>query len=109
MKKSKSISQIVLVLFCSCIPQMYFTSCTENKAASIEPKKFQVTNPVLADTSVTSEYVADIHSLKNVELRARVKGYLEKIFVDEGEDVKEGQVLFSISKQEYVEALARAK
>ncbi len=61
------------------------------------------------DTSYQNDYIADIHSVQNVELRARVKGYLEKIHVDEGKTVKAGQVLFSISSQEYKEELLRAK
>lgn len=89
---------------------LFFASCTQNKAAdiSVSAERYQVTNPVKMDTSIATEYVADIHSLKNVELRARVKGYLDKIFVDEGQAVKQGQVLFSISKQEYNEDLLKA-
>src|SRR5689334_10941184 len=83
-------------------------SCTENKAAVVSYDKYQVVSPAVTDTFVSSEYVADIHSLKNVELRARVKGYLDKILVDEGQAVKQGQVLFCISKQDYEEELARA-
>lgn len=99
-----------LLLFCAVsLPQIFFISCTENKAADTTREKYLVTNPATMDTCVKSEYVADIHSLKNVELRARVKGYLDKILVDEGQSVKEGQVLFSISKQEYTEELAKAK
>lgn len=91
------------------LPQLFFISCTENKAADTVREKYLVTNPAAMDTCVKNEYVADIHSLKNVELRARVKGYLDKIFVDEGQPVKQGQILFSISKQEYTEELAKAK
>jgi membrane fusion protein (multidrug efflux system) len=44
-----------------------------------------------------------------VEIRARVEGYLEEIFVDEGKLVKEGQLLFKINDQEYLAELNRSK
>lgn len=71
--------------------------------------KFPVTQPILMDTSYTVDYVADIHSIKNVEIRARVNGYIEQIHVDEGKMVKEGQLLFNISSLEYKEELLKAK
>jgi RND family efflux transporter MFP subunit len=110
MKSQTSVLYKAAIFICAiAFIQLFFTACTENKAASRETEKYQVTNPAVLDTSVSSEYVADIHSLKNVELRARVKGYLDKIFVDEGQTVKQGEVLFSISKQEYSEELIKAK
>lgn len=87
---------------------LFITACTDKESDNTQ-EKFLVTNPIVIDTAYTNDYVADIHSLKNVELRARVKGYLEAIHVDEGQSVKEGQLLFSISSQEYKEELLKAK
>jgi membrane fusion protein (multidrug efflux system) len=61
------------------------------------------------DTTYTSEYVAEIQSLQNVEIRAKIKGYIEKIYVDEGRPVKAGQTLFSINSQEFQKELLKAK
>jgi RND family efflux transporter MFP subunit len=94
------------VLLSMCV---VFTACTSEKESKIEEEKFSVTTPVVMDTVYTNEYVADIHSVQNVEIRARVKGYIEAIHVDEGKMVKAGQLLFSISNKEYKEALVRAK
>ncbi len=88
---------------------MSVSSCTSKNEGKADKVVFQITNPIVLDTIYTSEYVADIHSLRNVELRARVKGYIEKIFVDEGQSVNEGQLLFSISSQEYKQELMKAK
>jgi membrane fusion protein (multidrug efflux system) len=95
-----NLQNIRTVLFISLPVSLFITSCAPNKEDNSTKEKFQVTNPIIADTIYTSEYVADIHSLQNVELRARVKGYIEKIYVDEGQPVKAGQLLFSISSQE---------
>jgi RND family efflux transporter MFP subunit len=61
------------------------------------------------DTSLHQHYVADIQAVKNVEIRARVNGFLEKIYVDEGKPVKKGQLLFQISNKEFSNELNKAK
>jgi RND family efflux transporter MFP subunit len=65
--------------------------------------------PILMDTAFANDYVADIHSIQHVEIRARVKGYIEKINVDEGKSVKAGQIIFSLSNKEHKEALTKAR
>jgi RND family efflux transporter MFP subunit len=96
-----------LVLLNACI--IFFSACSSEKETKNEIESYPVTNPLVIDTVFNNEYVADIHSLQNVELRARVTGYIEKIYVDEGEKVKAGQVLFSISSHRYQEDLLKAK
>lgn len=88
---------------------LFISACTSDKINNENQNKFPVTNPIVIDTVYTNDYVADIQSLQHVELRARIKGYIEKIHVDEGQSVKEGQLLFSISRQEYEEDLLKAK
>ncbi len=87
-----------------------FTACTSNKEEEkSEEGTFTVTSPVIMDTSFTKEYVAQIQSLQNVEIRAQVQGYLESINVDEGQQVHAGQVLFNIMPKQYEAELAKAK
>jgi RND family efflux transporter MFP subunit len=86
-----------------------FSACTTQKENKTEAGKFPVTNPILMDTTYTSEFVAEIHSLQNVEIRAKIKGYIEKIYVDEGKPVKAGQTLFSINSQEFQKELLKAR
>jgi membrane fusion protein (multidrug efflux system) len=49
-----------------------------------------------------------VQAVRNVELRARVPGFLEKIYVDEGQEVKKGQPLFQLNAEEYKVELAKA-
>lgn len=72
-----------------------------------QPLELPVVRLAAHDTVLTREYVADIQAVRNVELRARVKGYIEKIYIDEGHIVKKGQPLFQISAAEYHTKLAR--
>ncbi len=60
-------------------------------------------------TDLHREYVGDIHAVRNVEIYARVKGYLEQVYVDEGKEVRKGQILFRINNEEYAAQLAKAK
>lgn len=64
---------------------------------------------MVQDTLLVKEYVAEINALQNVDIRTRIRGFVEKVHVDEGQMVKEGQTLFSISAGEYKEALLSAQ
>lgn len=70
--------------------------CNNHKEEAEEKIKLLVTSPLKTDTNITREYVCQIHSIQHIELRALEKGYLEKIYVDEGQLVKKGQLLFQI-------------
>lgn len=85
------------------------TSCKSSKGEDkSEETKFFVTSPLKMDTAVTREYVSQIRSIRNIELRAQEKGYLQNIFVDEGQFVKEGQLLFRIMPKVYEAELQKA-
>lgn len=58
--------------------------------------KYLVTSPLKKDTTVTIDYVCQIHAISHIELRALERGYLQDIFVDEGQTVKKGQLMFRI-------------
>lgn len=61
------------------------------------------------DTVLYRHYVADIQAVRNVEVRARINGFINKIHIDEGQQVKKGQLLFSLNDEEHRAELARAK
>jgi membrane fusion protein (multidrug efflux system) len=63
---------------------------------------------MLTDTSYQQDYIAEIQAIQNVEIRTRLKGFIDKIYFDEGSQVKAGDPLFSISKKEYTEELRKA-
>src|SRR5215217_4143210 len=88
---------------------LFFSSCSQDKEKSASnQEKFPVTRPLVLDTVYTKAYVAEIQSTQNVELRARVSGFIQKIHVDEGRPVRAGQLLFTISSQEFREELLKA-
>jgi membrane fusion protein (multidrug efflux system) len=88
---------------------LLLSACTTKKEEVEEIQTLEVSSPISVDTTIQQEFVADIHAVQNVEIRARVKGYLDRILVDEGKQVRKGQIMFTINSQEYVADLARAK
>lgn len=96
-------------MFTGLIALLCCISCTTKKEVKEEAGKFTVTNPITIDTSFTKEYVSQIKSVRNIEIRAQEKGYLQNIYVDEGQFVKAGQVLFRIMPQLYEAELLKAE
>ena len=68
-----------------------------------------VSSPLVQDTPLVKEYVAQVRASQHIELRAMEKGYLEGILADEGEVVKEGRPLFRIMPRVLAAELKMAK
>jgi len=91
----------ILVLIGGVCASLCYTSCTSSQAEKLAPVQFQVTNPEKTDTSFTKSYVSQIRAIRNIEIRAQEKGYLQEVYVDEGQYVKKGQLLFRIMPKIY--------
>lgn len=97
---------VMLACLCAVLCQL---SCTQKKEKKEEESTYAVTSALQTDTSFTKEYVSQIKSVRNIELRAQEKGFLQNIYVDEGQTVKAGQVLFRIMPKMYEAELAKAE
>ncbi len=84
-------------------------SCSNQKEEKEPETKFIVTGTIQMDTAITKQYVCQIRSISHIELRAQERGYLKKIYVDEGQFVKEGQPLFQIMPNLYQAELQKAQ
>lgn len=71
------------------------TSCKSTREKDVATV-YTVTSPEVTNTSISKDYVANIQSKKNIEIRAQNGGILQKIYVDEGQTVSAGQLLFRI-------------
>ncbi|WP_293873703.1 efflux RND transporter periplasmic adaptor subunit [Flavobacterium sp.] len=98
-----------LVLLIGISVALNITSCAKKQEQKEDTGKFTVTNPVLMDTMFTKEYVSQIKSVQNIEIRAQEKGFLQNIYVDEGQFVNTGQVLFRIMPKIYEAELLKAQ
>ncbi|MDO4755776.1 MAG: efflux RND transporter periplasmic adaptor subunit, partial [Parabacteroides sp.] len=69
-----------------------------------------VAQPVVVDdVEIYVEYAGKIKARQYVEIRARVEGYLEKMFFDEGGYVEKNELLFAIDPQLYRARVEKAK
>ncbi len=84
-------------------------SCNIGEAKTIDPKENAIALPIISIDTTTAitvkDYIGNIEGKINVEIRPQVEGILDKIFVDEGAFVNEGQPLFQINPQPYKEVL----
>jgi membrane fusion protein (multidrug efflux system) len=55
------------------------------------------------------EFIGQLDSPQNVEVRARVEAFVDKIVFTEGTEVKEGDLLFKLDDKPYQERVAAAK
>jgi membrane fusion protein (multidrug efflux system) len=85
----------ILILICL-VGLLGNTACQHKEHAEHFESTYLVTSPLKMDTVVFQEYVSQVHSIQHIELRALEKGYLQKIFVDEGQFIKKGQLMFQI-------------
>jgi membrane fusion protein, multidrug efflux system len=97
------------VFFTSFIALLFFASCNNKKEEKEETGKYTVTNAIVIDTSFTKEYVSQIKSIRNIEIRTQEKGFLQNIYVDEGQYVTAGQLLFKIMPKMYEAELLKAQ
>ena len=79
---------------------------TKEKAASLP---FPVIQLSRQSATLDQDYASNLEAVQNVEVRARVAGYLDKIMVDEGQAVHKGQLLFRLNPAEYQVGVDRAK
>lgn len=84
-------------------------SC-DNPATDQETPVFvEVLRLKAVDTTLSVGFISEIKALQNVEIRSRLKGYLEDIYIDEGKSVVKGQPLFKINDEEYRLNLSKAR
>lgn len=98
-----------VLMFASACTLMIQTSCTSHKEKKEEGTKLLVTSAIKIDTSITKEYVCQIRSIRHIEIRALERGYLQNIYIDEGQYVKEGTLLFQIMPKVYQAELQHAQ
>ena len=97
-----------VVVFLS-LSLLFFSGCSSHKHEHEHKLKFLVTSPLKKDTTVIRDYVCQIRSIQHIDLRALEKGYLQKIYVDEGKSVKQGQLMFQIMPLLYQAELQKAE
>ena len=79
------------------------------QAAETPPPVVLVSRPLERNVTDYQVFTARTQAVQSVEVKARVSGFLTKVLVQDGADVKEGDVLFQIDDRPYKAALDQAK
>lgn len=98
-----------IVMFLGLCAIVCWAGCKSEKQEKEEIARYAVTAPLKLDTSFAKEYVSQIRSVRNIEIRALEKGFLQNVYVDEGQTVKAGQLLFRIMPRIYEAELMKAQ
>lgn len=85
---------------------LFFMASCGNKTAKQEagnmpPQAYPVFKVITQTTTLTTVYPATLQGEQNIEIRPKIDGYIEQIYVDEGAAVKKGQLLFRINAPQY--------
>lgn len=92
---------LIAILFCSCNSSKDQESAGQSRSLSVMELK-------LDSITLYTEYPARVEGKVNVDIRSRIDGYIQTIYVEEGSYVKAGQILFKIDDRSYIEALNSA-
>ncbi|MBS0455658.1 MAG: efflux RND transporter periplasmic adaptor subunit [Proteobacteria bacterium] len=90
---------------------MLASGCSKNEAPASGPRVAEVSALTVKGQTVpvAFQFVGQTESSQQVEIRARVNGFLEKRIYTEGSFVKPGQVLFVMDKKPFEADLQAAK
>jgi len=97
-----------IILGLIAITLLYSCSSQPQTASAPPPPALPVASIITGTDTTYQEYPASIEGAVNVEIRPQVSGSLDKVFVDEGAFVSQGQPIFKINDLPYRAALNNA-
>ena len=95
----------------SAVIAMLLASCDNSAAQNVAPQAPAVSaaDVVVKSISQWDSFNGRIEAVESVQLRPRVSGYIEKVNYTDGQEVKKGEVLFTIDDRTYRAALEQAQ
>lgn len=64
---------------------------------------YKVVHLEKTETTLLAEYPASLEGIMDIDIRPKIDGYIDQILVDEGQEVKKGQILFKISNPQFAQ------
>jgi len=99
----KAIPGIMLGLF-----GLIVTGCDKPPAVAPPPPIVEILEITTSEVPLTTTLIGQLDSPQNVEIRARVEGFMDQMPFTEGLEVKQGDLLFALDKKPFLERLAAA-
>ena len=84
-------------------------ACKPQPQAPLPPPIVQVSQVATTNAPVSLDFIGQLDSPQNIEVRARVEAFVDKVIFTEGKEVKEGEPLFALDKKPFEQKLAEAK
>jgi membrane fusion protein (multidrug efflux system) len=84
------------------------SSCKKEAPPPPPPPIVEVAEVASTNVPLSVEFIGQLDSPQNVEVRARVEAFVDKMLFTEGTEVKEGDPLFKLDDKPYQERLAGA-
>jgi RND family efflux transporter MFP subunit len=104
----RPIQEVLACVICLML-LVYVVACKEKTSAPPPPPTVTVAQPVQRTVTDYLELTGNTQAIKTVQLVARVAGYLDKVFFQDGQFVKEGQLLFLIQQNTYQDNLRQTE
>lgn len=82
-------------------------SCKKEVVTEAPPMKVNVVKAIQSDVPLYEDFVAQVYGQSDVDIRARVEGWVTSVNFKEGSAVKKGQLLYTIDDIEYKNRLDR--
>lgn len=93
--------KIALNFLCILFLTLYACKGEETKQQPPPPPKVTVYQTEAREVPIYQEFVGQIYGYKDINITARVEGYLEGIHFDEGSRVKKGELLYVLESQQF--------
>jgi membrane fusion protein, multidrug efflux system len=85
------------------------TACSKKEAAAPPPPDVKVATVLQKDVPIYVEAIGQTRGSTEIEVRARVEGFIQTMDFKEGNPVRKGQLLYTIDPSQFQAALAQAK
>ena len=87
---------------------VWLSGCKKPEVAAPPPPVVEVMEIKTEAVPLTTTLIGQLDSPQNVEVRARVEGFVDKMLFTEGKEVKQGDLLFQLDKKPFLERLSAA-
>jgi membrane fusion protein (multidrug efflux system) len=78
---------------------LFIFSCAEKEVKVVPPPEIPVVEVIQMNVPIESDFTGQTYGYKDIPIRARVDGFLTGLYFQEGSQVKEGQLLYTIDPE----------
>lgn len=91
------------------VPFLGLAACKKPEVAAPPPPPVEMLELATSDVPLEATLIGQLDSPQNVEVRARVEGFVDQMLFTEGVEVKAGDILFELDRKPFIEKLAAAE